>query len=253
MAQDYSRITPKLAQRLKMIVADVDGTLTMKESVGPVVAGLITRLEKSGISVGLASGRTVPRLNPVADALKITGPIIAENGGVARLGLDQPFIDLGYSQKPAVAAFKRLKALFPDNVKRLPDNKDRKVDLSFTADGIEPDRLRKHIHDEDAQLLDSGFMLHLLPAGVSKGNTLKMLLTRMANKLSVYEVMVFGDSETDASLFVEFPNSAVVFNPRANQHERKALTALAKYSAKEPNEEGFIKIVSHILAARGNA
>jgi HAD superfamily hydrolase (TIGR01484 family) len=252
MAQDYSRITPELAQRIKMIVADVDGTLTMEESVGSVVAGLIARLEKSGISVGLASGRTLPRLAPIAEALKITGPVIAENGGVAKLSREQPLLDLGYSQKLAVAAFKHLKALYPDSVKRLPDNKDRNVDFSFTAEGVEPDRLRKHIHDEDVQLLDSGFMLHLLPAGISKGNTLKMLLTRMTNKLSAYEIMVFGDSETDSSLFVEFPNSALVFNPRMTPHDRKALMALAKFSTKEANEAGFVQIVSHILSMRGS-
>jgi HAD superfamily hydrolase (TIGR01484 family) len=101
MTQSYLNITRKLAREIRLIVADVDGTLVSSgDSVSPTVAETIKSLEHYGIMAGFASGRTLPRLEPLAMALKISGPIIAENGSVAKLKRDSELFNLGYSLQP---------------------------------------------------------------------------------------------------------------------------------------------------------
>ena len=61
------------------------------------------------------------------------------------------------------------------------------------------------------------------------------------------EVMVFGDSATDVSLFTEFENSVLIVNPRLNKQQTKDIRKFAKYQSGLPFGNGFVEVVSHIL------
>ena len=67
---------------IDMIVFDVDGTLLDFRGFHPELIPLIRQLEERGIIVSLASGRTLPNITPIRQALGISGFIVAENGGV---------------------------------------------------------------------------------------------------------------------------------------------------------------------------
>ncbi len=250
MTQSYREITPDLARQLKLVMTDVDGTLTVGgDSLSPVVLEAVRRLEHEGIMVGLVSGRTLPRLESLAQDLNISGAIIAENGGVAKLKANGGLVDLGYSREPALKALRKLEMLFPDAIKGREDNKDRLIDIVIWSYGVGTEELRRHL--EDAQLLDSGYILHLMQKGVSKGRTLMRLLGEMGDgKLSPAEVMVFGDSPTDNSLFELFPHSVLITNPRLPVEQRQALQKLARYAGELPFGEGFAEVVFHILNTR---
>ena len=69
-------------------------------------------------------------------------------------------------------------------------------------------------------------------------------------KLSPAEVMVFGDSPTDNSLFELFPHSVLITNPRLPVEQRQALQKLARYAGELPFGEGFAEVVFHILNIR---
>jgi phosphoglycolate phosphatase len=250
MSQSFRKIKREICVRLKLMMADVDGTLTAWETIGSPVSEVISRLERRGISFGLVSGRTLPRLDPLALELGIKGPIIAENGGLAKLNVNQNLIDLGYSRQPALAAFSWLKELFPGSIRELPDNRDRQIDISFSADGIQPEEIRKYL--KDVQVLDSGYMLHLLPDGISKGSTLKRLLTEfMKRHISPDEVMVFGDSATDVSLFTEFPNSVLIINPSLSDQNRKNMLQMAAFHSERTFGDGFLEVAEHVLQFPG--
>jgi len=231
-------------------MSDVDGTLTIDESLGLSTIQVIQRLEQCGISVGLVSGRTLPRLEAVALPLGITGPIIAENGGVAKLSINDHLLDLGYSRSEVLNVFDRLRHLFPGCICELPDNKDRLIDFSFSVEGIEVKDIIPYL--EGVQVLDSGYMLHLLPAGISKGNTLKMLLVQLPYNHVFYdnEVVVFGDSSTDLSLFELFKLSVLVPNPRLPRKEIDQLSGVAAFHSELINGDGFNEVCSHILSLR---
>lgn len=250
MPQSYRQIGPDLALQIRLVVTDVDGTMTTAEdSMSLAALEAVRRLEEQGIVVGLASGRALPRLESVAQRAGITGPIIAENGGVAKLTRDDQLADLGYSRQPAVRALEKLKGLFPQAIEETEDDKFRLVDIGIKSHGVETAELRSHL--DDVELLDSGYMLHLLQKGVSKGLTLMRLLARIGDgSLSPEEVMVFGDSTTDISLFQLFPHSVLIVNPRLPAQQRQAMLEVAEYVSDLTFGDGFAQVVLHILDAR---
>jgi len=211
----------------------------------------VHRLEEQGIVVGLASGRTLPRVESLARDLGIKGPIIAENGGVAKLKTNGELVDLGYSHYPAIRALEKLKRLFPHAVEETEDDRYRLVDVGIKTDEVETAELRRHLEDTEVDLLDSGFMLHLLPKEVSKGRTLLRLLGEIGGgDLSPQEVIVFGDSPTDVSLFQLFPHSVLIINPGIPVQETQALAEMAEYVSDLPFGEGFAQVAFYILATR---
>ena len=250
MVQSYRAITPEMALQIRLAMADVDGTLLASgDSVNSAVAEVIRCLEEQGIMVGLVSGRTLTSLESLAGDLGITGPIIAENGGVAKLAVGSELLDLGYSRRPALQTLGKLKALFPNAIKEREDNKDRLVDVVIWALGLEPDELRQHLGS--TQLLDSGYILHLMQEGVSKGKTLERLLSEIGDgSLTPAEVFVFGDSTTDISLFRLFPHSALIYNPRLPVEQRQVLQEVARFAGELPFGDGFAEVASHVLNAR---
>jgi hydroxymethylpyrimidine pyrophosphatase-like HAD family hydrolase len=248
MAKSYRQITQELASRIRLIMTDVDGTLLSSgEYVAPEVVEAIASLQGQGIIVGLVSGRTIPRLENLTSFSGATGPIIAENGGSAKLKAGGELIDLGYSRQPALEAFEKLKTLFPGALTEKEDNMDRLVDVAFRSSGITADELRKHL--DNIQLLDSGYMLHLLQKGISKGRTLIRLLEHIGD-LSPEEVIVFGDSLTDISLFELFPHSVLIVNPGLPEEQIKPVRERAEYISSLSCGDGFIEVASHIVNQR---
>jgi hydroxymethylpyrimidine pyrophosphatase-like HAD family hydrolase len=253
MNKSYEQITPELARQIRLIMADVDGTLIPSgdDSISSVVLEAISRLQEQGIIVGLVSGRTLPGLESLASRLGITGPIIAENGGVAKLKANGALVDLGYSRQPALESLEKLKALFPDAIKEREDNKERVIDVVIWSYGVATDELRKHL--DDTQLLDSGYILHLMQKGVSKGRTLMRLLGEIGDgNFSPAEVTAFGDSLTDISLFELFPNSVLIINPNLPVEQRELMHERARYMSDLPFDEGFAEVAFHIIKVRGS-
>ena len=252
MAQSYQQISSRLAGHIKLVMADVDGTLTFGDgSLHPAAAEAVRQLEQQGIMVGLVSGRTLLGLELLSRDLGIAGPIIAENGGVAKLKVDGEPVDLGYSRQPAIIALSKLKMLFPDAIKEREDNKDRLVDIVFWSRGVGTNELMKHL--DDIELYDSGYILHLVQKGVSKGKTLMHLLSEIGDgNLDPTETMVVGDSATDLSLFEMFPHSVLVSNPRVTVEQRQELQRVTRYVSHQPFGEGFAEVALYLLALRSS-
>jgi len=257
MPISFKQISAKLARQLKLIMTDVDGTITDSRETRPEVSQVIRHLEKKGITVGLVSGRTLPQLDRMARELGITGPIIAENGGVARVTVNGELVDLGFFRQPALDALEKLHSLFPEAITEREDNIDRIIDLVIYLNGVTVAELREHLEtiqipgQEPIQLLDSGYMLHLMQEGISKGNTLVKLLEKETyQELSRDDVIIFGDSLTDMSLFELFPNCVFIPNPKLDIQHRQALEKIARFKSDLPVEKGFIEAASHIIKIR---
>ena len=250
MPQSYRQISPQLACQIRLVMTDVDGTIIAgRGPIGSAVLQAIRRLEEQGITVGLASGRTLPGLESLAHDLGINGPIIAENGGVAKLKVNDDIVDLGYSRQPALEALKKLKSLYPNAINEREDNRDRLIDVVIWSHGVEVSELRRHLGQ--TQLLDSGYILHLMQQGISKGGTLMRLLGQVADgSLSPANIMVFGDSATDMSLFELFPHCVFITNPKLTIEQWQELKKIARYVSDLAIEEGFIEVVSHIVNVR---
>jgi HAD superfamily hydrolase (TIGR01484 family) len=249
MSQSYLQIGSDLANSIRLIMTDVDGTIT--DSAGhieTVAVQAIQNLMASGITIGFVSGRTLPRLEAPARDIGINGPIIGENGGIAKLKLSGELLDLGYSREPALRDLQRIKEAFPGEIAQTEDDADRLIDVGFKAPGLGAAELSKHI--KESELLDSGYMLHLLQSGVSKGYTLKRIMGRVDGGLSPDQVMVVGDSPTDISLFELFPHSILVRNSKAPEAGRRQVESAAEYTSELEFGAGFAQTAEHILRLR---
>jgi hydroxymethylpyrimidine pyrophosphatase-like HAD family hydrolase len=247
MSASFRRISFDLARRVRLIMTDVDGTLTADGiSFSPELKECVARLRSAGIIVGLVSGRDLPRLESIVSQIEVNGPLIAENGGVARLSPETGNLDLGYSRRRALDALAKLKSLFGDKIVELEDNRNRLVDVTISVDGIPAAEIQNHL--PGMQVMDSGYMLHLIPDGISKGNTLRMVASQLG--ISSNEIMVFGDSTTDISLFRNFANSVLVHNPLLSAQQRQAVSNATAFESDLEIDKGFCEVSSWIISLR---
>jgi len=232
-------------------MTDVDGTLLEDgDTALPSAVEAIRQMEGLGITVGLVSGRFMGKLEDMAKTIGIDGPIIAENGGLAKLHVDSSLFPLGYLREPALKTFEKLESLFPDSIRGRWDNADRLIDVVFYSDVLSTEELREHI-DSDVQLLDSGYIRHLMQKGITKGKTLKTILgDSQYSHLDPEEVMVLGDSLTDISLFELFPNSVLIPNPNLPVEETQTLRTICRYQSTLTFGEGFAQVANYIIKLR---
>src|ERR1035437_4245410 len=249
MSKSFRQITADLARQIRLVVTDIDGTITMDyDTLCPDALDAIRRLEKAGIPVGFCSGRFLSRLEASAHELGITGPIIAENGAVAKLSVDADLVDLDYTRRCALEGLAKLIALYGDAIDVMEDNKHRLVETTLRTP-IKIAELRQQL-PPDTDITDSGYMMHIAPKGISKGKTLLALLNKIDGALKKDEVLVFGDSMTDFSLFELFSNSVLITNPRIPLEERRQLEKMVKFTGEIPVGHGFAQVINHFLAVR---
>jgi Cof subfamily protein (haloacid dehalogenase superfamily) len=95
----------KATQPIKMVIADVDGTLVTQEKVlTKRAAEAVQRLHEAGIQFSITSGRPPRGMAMLIDALKLTLPLAAFNGGVLitpdlKRVVDQKFLPVGVPEK----------------------------------------------------------------------------------------------------------------------------------------------------------
>ena len=245
MVMSFHNIDPELVKKIKLIMTDVDGTLLATgNTLSHEVSEALYSLQKAGIIIGLVSGRTLSLLESMSKEFNLTGPIIAENGAIAKLSPDVSLMELGYSRQPAIDALNKLKALYPGAIREREDNAERFIDMVIWADGVSLEEIRESI--KPTQLLDSGYILHLMQEGINKGKT----LVKVLDELNIYagdEVMVFGDSVTDVSLFELFPNNVLVVNPALPEGQAEILEKKAAYVSDKQYGEGFTEVALHIV------
>lgn len=80
---------------IKLVVIDIDGTLLDNDRrLHPETMRVLEQVQKQGIIVTLASGRTFISTARIAGQLKIEAPIIAHNGAyIARVKDDEPLFE----------------------------------------------------------------------------------------------------------------------------------------------------------------
>jgi len=93
------------AQPLRMVIADVDGTLvTQEKALTKRAADAVLRLREAGIQFSVTSGRPPRGMAMLIDPLKLTQPLAAFNGGVLikpdlTTVVDQKFLPAGVPEK----------------------------------------------------------------------------------------------------------------------------------------------------------
>lgn len=231
---------------IKLLLADVDGTLTEQNGLISLNAVKALREVRSrGVNVALSSGRSVFETYTLSKFLGFSEFGISENGGV--IFYREPLnVKIFGDISDALQAYEILSKDIP-NVKisqRFPRLTEvlleRSFDISLAKAVLEKEYPR-------AKILDSGVMYHLSSVTVNKGVATKYL--REVLGLRQEEVASVGDSEVDVPMFKESGYSFVVNNGFLSEEEVKELgnAVITPYSGPSGLMYSLELMISHGL------
>lgn len=183
----------------KAFITDIDGTLTdARRRLSLSAVAEIRRLIDADIPIVFSSGNTVCFLDSISHMIGNDGNIIAENGGVYRIGFLGTMHVQGNHELCLEAYRKVVDELKPvGNELRLFSVNLRYSDVAFSRD-TDLETVREIIAGMGVEAVDTGFAIHLSSPGISKGKTFEALAADM--HLSPSDFLAAGDSINDISM-----------------------------------------------------
>lgn len=221
---------------LRALLSDVDGTLTdptRRINTGAIEA--IRSLVDQGIEVVLASGNATCIMDGICRMIGTSGTLIAENGGVFRVGYTGTPHHFG-DQAVCRRALAVVQAHYRTNGVELQlySPMYRFSDLAF-ARTVPADEVRTILADHPVQVIDTGYAIHLQVPGVNKGTALVALAAEM--HLTPSDFLAIGDSTND----IQMLETAGIGVTVANAHP--ATKAVAQYVAEKEYGDGFVEVI----------
>jgi phosphoglycolate phosphatase (TIGR01487 family) len=221
---------------LKALLTDVDGTLTdptRRINVGAIEA--IRSLVDNGTEVVLASGNTSCMMDGICRMIGTNGNIIAENGGVFRVGYTGT-LHISGNQTVCRRALDAIQAHYRKKGIELElySPTYRFADLAF-ARTVPVDEVKTVLADHPVQVIDTGYAIHLQTPGVNKGTALVALAREMHIEPS--DFLAIGDSLND----IQMLKAAGIGVTVANAHPDTK--AVAQYVAKKEYGDGFVEAI----------
>ena len=221
---------------IRALALDIDGTITDdRRLLHPRAVEAVGRLN-SRTTVILVSGNVHCFTRAAAVLLGTSRTFIAENGGVISWGEGE----MELLSDPAICqeAYRRLKEVYPLAKK---DSRYRITDLVVESNfEIQEAESRLRGWGLEADLVDSGFAVHIKDRRVDKGRALAKVMDRLG--LSQEEVAAVGDSISDLPMFRVAGFRAAVANGVPE------LKAEADYVSEEEFGPGFCEIVDYMVA-----
>lgn len=219
---------------IRAVALDIDGTLTdEKRLLYPEAVEAVQRLS-SLAEVILVTGNVHCFTRAAAVLLGTSRTFIAENGGVISWGEG----DLELLSDPSVSqeAYQRLKEVYP--LSRM-DSRYRMTDLVVEGNfNVQEADSRLKAWRLDADLVDSGFAVHIKDRRVDKGRALGKVMERL--RLRKEEVAAVGDSISDLPMFKIAGFRASVANAVSE------LKSESEYVSEFEFGEGFCDIVDYM-------
>jgi len=207
-----SRSSRSPGARWRAVVTDVDGTLTdVDRRLDPRAVAAVRTLERQGIPVVLATGNVLPIALALHRSLGLSGPIVAENGGVTyRTIAGSPVVDRLADRALALRAWRRVRAAgLP--VRRLFTDRWRESEVALEPT-VSVARLRAAVGRLPVRVESTGFAVHLIARDAGKLPALRRVLEPIG--LTVGECVVLGDGDNDVEMLrragfgVSFPSGS---------------------------------------------
>jgi phosphoglycolate phosphatase len=215
------------------VVVDIDGTVTDgRRRLYPPAFRLLQRLDRRGVPVVLATGNVLPVALALYRFLGLTGPIVAENGGLLYEGA------IGRDRVVRLAdravALRALRTLRRAGLRPRPLFTDR---WRETEVALEPTvavaRARRILAGASVDVIPTGFAIHLIERGVGKLPTLRRALA--AYGIAPGDCLIAGDGENDVPM-LEAAGWAVSF-----RGADPAARAAADFVSRGPNAVGLVE------------
>jgi phosphoglycolate phosphatase (TIGR01487 family) len=223
---------------LKAVLTDVDGTLTdAGRRISTRAIETIRELTDRGVTVVLASGNTACFMDALCRMIGTEGTLIAENGGVYRIGYTGDLRIRG-DQEECWEAFALLNTHFAGKgiALELFSPTYRYADVAFGRT-VSSAAVRDLLDESRIQVIDTGFAIHLQSPGINKGTALAELAGELGMQPS--DFLAVGDSVNDVEMFRLAGVSAAVANahPDAKAH--------ATYVSEKEYGLGFVEAVEN--------
>jgi len=201
-----------------MVVTDVDGTLTdARRRLDPLAIAWVRRLEAAGIPVALATGNVLPISLALHRSLGLSGPIVAENGGLLyeKSASGEEVVERLADGRVALAAYRTLvKRHVP--VRRLFTDRWRESEVALEP-SVPVARIRRALAGRRVHVESTGFAIHLMERGTGKLPALRRALTRRG--LTTRDCVILGDGDNDVAMLraAGFGVSFASASPRARR------------------------------------
>jgi phosphoglycolate phosphatase (TIGR01487 family) len=196
---------------LRALICDVDGTLTdRRRRVNTQAIEILRILIDKGVEVVLASGNTVCFMDALCRMVGTGGTLVAENGGVYRVGYSGTLRIQG-DRDVCWKAFRVLESHYAKKGQTLellsPDY--RYTDIAI-ARNVQADEVKEVLKDFPVRVLDTSFAIHIQSPGFTKGNA----LTGLAPELGLFpsDFLAIGDSVNDIEMLTAAGTGVAVGN-----------------------------------------
>jgi len=204
------------------VVTDVDGTLTDRDRrLDPNAVRVVRRLEAQGTPVVLATGNVLPIALALYRSLGLSGPIVAENGGIVyhRTDRGEDVVERLTDRRVALSAYRKLRASgLP--VRRLFTDRWRESEVALEPT-VSVTRVRHALGSGSRVDVEStGYALHLMETG---GGKLPALVRALGYRgLAPRDCVILGDGDNDVAMLraAGFGVSFASASPRARHAAR---------------------------------
>jgi phosphoglycolate phosphatase len=217
----------------RAVVTDIDGTLTdSRRRLDPGAMRCVRRLEDRGIPVVLATGNVLPIALALHRSLGLSGPIVAENGGLLYTRPPEgERVDRLARREVAMAAFRALRrAGLP--VRRLFTDRWRETEVALEPNVPVAD-VRRALRGRPVIAEGTGYAIHLMEQGAGKLVALRRALGPLG--LTLAECVVLGDGDNDVGM-LRAAGFGVTFASGSPAARRAA-----RYVAPSSFAEGFVE------------
>jgi phosphoglycolate phosphatase (TIGR01487 family) len=221
-------------RRFQFVVTDVDGTLTdASRRLDPDAVRAVRTLEDHGVPVVLATGNVLPIALALHRSLGLSGPIVAENGGLIWWkdadGRDR--VRTLSDRRVALGAYRELvRSGLP--VRRLFTDRWRESEVALEPN-VSVAAIRRVLGRRALTVESTGYAIHLMEPGGGKAAALAEVLPPLG--LALQDAVVLGDGDNDVRMLraagfgVSFPSGS----PRAR--------AAADYVTRRAYAGGFVE------------
>ncbi len=213
---------------VKALAVDIDGTLADdRRRVSLEAVAALRKVQDSGIQVMLASGNVLPIAYGLSNYLGLTGPIIAENGGIVfHCG---KVWTLGDQEKPK-EAYEHLRKEM--EAERLFTDKWRETEVGLRRE-VDLEKVKRVLEGWDVEVETTGWAVHIMSKGMNKLVGVRKAAELM--NLTVMDIAAIGDSDNDEMMIRECGWGIAVGN--AFDGTKRA----ASFVAKKKNGSGVVE------------
>ena len=223
---------------MKLILVDVDGTLTLDRNTYLLdldAIRVLREVKSLGYKVGLVSGNSYPVLRALYTYLGFNGGIVAENGCVVYY--ERLYEVCERIDKELIGEFER-----KFNVKGSWQNAYKCCDLSFTPPNL-TEEMVQWAKERGLYIKTSGYAIHISKSKKGKGDGVRFLLSLLG--VNKDDVIGIGDSNTDIEFLQEVGYKVVVGN--GDDEVKK----LGNYITKAGSGKGVVEFLSLLIKNKG--